>query len=542
MSEYNKLSLQLAAMSQAEFGRVMQSALPKDRKALLRARLRHHIGEFAEMIVSRIISRSAKWSPLTDFHRAIYALYETPFEQRTGLDLDLLLAPRGAAKTTSAKIKVLHSILYKTEVGVAVIAAAHHEAASWLSTLATWAGEPEVEYLFGPIAVEGTQTDLSINGIPLWARGWSSSIRGLNRDGIRPSLVILDDIESERTTRSEYSRDDTVERLSGVIAPLGPTEGGLVAIWLATPCHHDAAAARVLRGEGGLAAWQAHRYPAVTRWPTDPIWDAVKATYLDVSTGLEPDARWNKALTLLDNHPEAYENAITIDPTRLPIQECFRRRWDVGELSWAREYDVLPNAPGSTLFNTSSWPRFRLDGPTIVTDKGIPIAWKAHLKLSLAYDPSEGGDDGALCLMGKEASGRCYILDSETMGIHASSQIPRLVAMAKKWGMREAIVEMNQFPSLLKDAIEKECKAVGISLNIIECRQTRNKENRLSALEAPASNGLIAVRSDMPNNHLRLVDNFNPGRKDNRDDLLDAIEMAYSNLNASPITFGSRPL
>lgn len=225
----------------------------------------------------------------------------------------------------------------------------------------------------------------------------------------------------------------------------------------------------------------------------------------------------------------------------MPITTALRRKIDRGPIAWAREFQVRPQVPGSTLFEPDGWPRFRVDGPTARSADGTARPWKT-LKLALAYDPSEGGDDGALAPLGRAQTGEYFILDSELLTTKASLQVPHVVGMAKRWGLAEVLVDANQMPSLLRQAIEDEVRDQGVRLSVIEVRQTRNKENRLSALEAPASNGPLAVREDVPTHHQRLIEAFDPRRRDNRDDILDAIEMAYSDLTKTGARFHGRLL
>lgn len=537
-ARWEHVATQVSALPRREFGRVLQGARPADRPALLRARFRHRVGEFAEWVMQPILARTTGWSPLTDFHRAVLTVPE-PWDARAGIGMDLTLAPRGISKTTSKKIAALHALLYGYEAGIAVVCASHREALAWTRTVATWACEPEVTALYGTVGVEGTQEDLVVAGRPLWARGWSGSIRGLNRDGIRPTWIILDDIEGERNTRTERARDDTQADLASVIVPLGPSQGGHRIDWLATPAHHDAVAARVVRGEPGLTSWRARRFPAVVRWPdATEVWDEAHAIYADLSDGADPDERWARALAFLAEHPEATEGAVTVDPVRLPIEACYRRRWDVGELAWAREYEVCPTAPGEGLFCTDDWPIFAVDGDYIVIGRQR-YPWRG-LKRRAAWDPSEGGDDGGLAVLGREASGRCLILHSDLMGIRASQQVPRVVAACRQWELRELLVE--QLTSTLEDALQAEARRQGIRLALRKVTQTRNKEIRLSDMEAPASGGLLARREDMPMHHRRKWDDFDPSRRDNADDLLDAVEMAYRDFAQPPARLISRPL
>ena len=43
-------------------------------------------------------------------------------------------------------------------------------------------------------------------------KGWEQQIRGLNIDGMRPSLIVGDDIESEENTKTQDAVDKTFRR------------------------------------------------------------------------------------------------------------------------------------------------------------------------------------------------------------------------------------------------------------------------------------------------------------------------------------------
>lgn len=546
MTTWDEVAARVGALPRLDFARALDRANADDRQELLRLRFRWQGVEFAESVVRPILERTTGWRPMSVLHRD---LVKPPphWRLRRGVGQDLTLGFRGSAKTSAERIAALHALLYAYEAGIAVVCAEHEEALAWLGTVEGWLREPEVEGLYGPTTITGTAKNRWIRGIPCWARGWESSIRGLNRDGIRPTRAVLDDVESERNTRSEKAREDTEADLNGIVKPLGPPQGGLQVRWLATPAAYDAVASRVLRRDKPeLAVWRCRVYPAVLRWPDhQEPWDEARSIYLDADfdPSLDADGRWERAEAFLAEHPEAFEGAVVLDPAALPIDQCYRRRWDVGELAWAREYMLQPSVPGEGLFRPDLWPRFALEGADLVIgdgDRQRRLRW-SELRRTGAWDPSDGGDDGAIAVLGRERTERCYLLHSELMGVKASEQARVVVATAKRFGLREVIVEENKFGSLLRDELNRQAKLQGYRCAWIPIHQSRNKETRLAELEGPTASGLLAVREDIPKRHLTQFAEFDPGRAGNTDDLIDAVHMGFERLRGGVTSGTGRP-
>lgn len=57
------------------------------------------------------------------------------------------------------------------------------------------------------------------NGTVIMCKGWEQQIRGLNIDGMRPSLIAADDIESEENTKTQDAVDKTFRRFVQAVLP-----------------------------------------------------------------------------------------------------------------------------------------------------------------------------------------------------------------------------------------------------------------------------------------------------------------------------------
>jgi predicted phage terminase large subunit-like protein len=95
------------------------------------------------------------------------------------------------------------------------------------------------------------------NGSVIVCKGWEQQIRGLNIDGMRPSLIVGDDIESEENTKTQDAVDKTFRRFVQAIMPaLG--KGGRV-INVGTPLVQNSLVFTL----GEMEEWTTLHYKAI---------------------------------------------------------------------------------------------------------------------------------------------------------------------------------------------------------------------------------------------------------------------------------------
>lgn len=564
-SRWDAVARKIADLPRKAFKERLDGANEADRHKLLRMRLRWRIDEFGELVIRPIIGRTMPWYGWNAVNLQILEWPADRFEDRPkGLNQQFLMwAPRGSAKTTTSKIRTLHALVYGLDAGMVLVAAGEDAAVGWLRTLRSWvqAGSPWMKRLWPRFGVRGSQEELifsggeSDNSIALHARGWTSEqIRGLNFEAARPTRLILDDIESDGTTSSLAVRDKAESKLLTEVFGLLPLEGGGYTEWQATPVHHDCLSARGFRRSPSLAAFDLTRYKAVIRWPESPRWAECKAIFLDYGLG-DGRARQAAAYTFyLAHRAEMDAGAEVLDPERLPIFAAFIKRWGMSESAWRREYETDPKASSGRLFDSSTWATYRwVDRDTLVC--GTRTVRIGALRIKAHWDPSDGGDDGGFAIVGAEARAvrvnqgrgilapeRGYVLHSEAIPVKATEQVVIVVQRCKDFGLAELSYEANQMSSMLRQALLDECQRQGITIDLVPIVTTENKNKRLAGMEAPVSTAAMVFDVAMPAADKAEFDDFNPARKDNRDNVMDAIQRAYESATDSRVQWGQRPL
>jgi hypothetical protein len=543
-------------MSKEEFGAYLH-AHPDLQAPILRARFRTHIEEFFNFCIAPSLRRNGQRVEKPGrLHHDVWARLGTPYIDRQGVTSTLIVAPRGVSKSTTTRVYALHAYLHATEQGILFIGPQRHDAVAASQQVQDWLREPEVIAVYGDSRISGTQTcwyDAARN-IPVWARGWDSTLRGLIHSTIRPTLVICDDVESERNTRSEMGIEATIAKLTGACQNLGPLQGGLHLVWIATPVSSSCAVARAMDGsDDRFTAWDVIRLPAVLRYPARkyaPQWEEAKKIY-STSEGSESE-RWARTMVYIRSCPEIKRPSQVLS-TRLPIEECYRRRWQLGDATYMREIDVSPSAGEARLFNSARWPRHRyVDG--YIHPDGCNQRYQIRGGVVIHYDPSDGGDDGALVATAVHAD-VMYCLEIVALRkMTAVEQVDHVARLVTTYASRHKAIlrfERNLMSSLLRDALVKALETYihreGCinPPSIIAYTSTENKERRIASLEGPADTYRISLPLGANPYVTMSIDAFDPGLKNQRDDILDVIHAAYAyhtGKGKAPPRDGKRPL
>lgn len=164
----------------------------------------------------------------------------------------LLMLPRGFSKTTYAGIAFpLHNILYQTLSFACYVSETATHAQTQLDNIKTQLETNEkIKFFFGELR-PGMQDPQrwrqdefeTTTGMAMVARGRGGQVRGLNKNGKRPKLIIMDDVEDKESVATDDQRKKSRAWAYADVMPALPaldSEAAIVA--LATPLHVEALA------------------------------------------------------------------------------------------------------------------------------------------------------------------------------------------------------------------------------------------------------------------------------------------------------------
>ena len=505
-------------------------------------------------------------SEYSDLHADIAGWFDAllPPGERAGRTSPrrVVCGPRGGAKTTLLRLGAAHRMSHGLEDYVAFVGA---EAAHCDAEMGAWrammdsADRPLLRRLHGAREWSGNLSDVRVRGggreVHVSARPFSGTIRGLNRDGRRPTLVVLDDVEKPEHLDSPTTRQRMRARLSDDIGNLGPPEGGLACIYGATDL-----------GEGSLPShaatelgWERSTVPAVLAWPEGLAegvdapgsrWEACRRLYLDRT---DPQRR-QTARRLFDGHPpEMVRGARVLHPVYQPLWSLVERLWDSGRVGFFRDYQQRPLSGDAQVFALAHIRRAHLiedaeERPTAVRLHDGDVLELRDCDVAAWFDPrnSHQPDRNDYSGLGVVAvhrrTGRAAILEHVAVREAPAASVARLWALWARYRHLDPIVgaEANQGGALVLDewarlAREAAKRQQPVAPPLQVAHTTGAKAPRLASLALPLETGQLQVcdvdRGVLPGelSRLGLWPQFAGfPRASAHDDGLDAVERAYA--------------
>jgi hypothetical protein len=474
----------------------------------------------------------------------------------------VVTGPRGGAKTSLLRAGLLHRLLHRLEPYAVVIGpeATHVDAeVGTLRGLADATERPLLRLLHGAREWRGNLSEVQLVGgggvVHLSARALSGTIRGLNRDGRRPTLVILDDVEKPEHLDSPSTRARMRARLSDDIGNLGPPEGGLACVYGATDL-----------GEGSLPShaeqelgWDRTTLPAVLAWPEGlgegvdrpgSRWEECRRLYLDRT---DPRRRATARAYYDDHRGELDRGARVLHPVYQPLWSLVERLWDSGRVGFFRDYQQKPLSGDAGVFALHHIRRALLREDA----EGRPMAWRSHdgLEVSLAdcdiglwLDPRNSHNvdrndySGLAVVAVHRRTQLAAVLEHVAVREAPAQSVARLWALWERysrWAPRVG-AEANQGGALLADEwsrLQREAAKVrrpsAPPLGL--AHTTGAKAPRLASLGLPLETGQLQLcdvdAGVLPGEVSRLrLDAQLAGfpRASVHDDGLDAVERAYA--------------
>ena len=542
---------QLAQLDPDTFRRVALEAYPSERPGLLRARFRYDVIGFAAWSLPDLTNL-----PFNEFHRAQYGA-TPPMHWRDRAHLRLtrraaVAAPRGIAKSTTSRIRAYHRVCYGLEAAVLVGSTPDDNATSWVRAVAQWAQEAPgyVRDVYGDVTASGAErvTLRARAGATVIAgKPFRGAVRGWNEGGLRPSLVVLDDIEDPKRVRSPELRSEDRAKLTADWLKLGPKEGGLEVWWDGTILHTDAALQRALAGTDPFRGWHARRWQAVEAWPTRAdLWERYRDIYGRLS--VDPDERRRRADRYLKaNRRAMLEGVRVLDPVALPIDEVERRIVDEGMSSVLTELQNEPRDPALQLYDVSTFGRCKVERTpagalVIARHDGARVTEADIVGRRMHWDPSAGttdGDPAAIVVLLRDRAGYTYVVDGWIGWSPTSAQEAIAWDLAERWAAPGAGIvcglEGNGFQSELAKEHRRtrsERAAAGrfdaMTLHVVTT--TENKEARIASMEPAIANRWLQFAHGLPEVGMAMFDDFRADGSATHDDWPDAVHAGRQHL------------
>lgn len=353
------------------------------------------------------------------------------------------------------------------------------------------------------------------NGCKIQAAGAGDSLRGLNFNGYRPEIIVLDDIERDPDVLSANYRDQTWQWLQSVVVPLG-TPGKLHILYIGTLLHNDSVLKRAMTQDPRFISIT---YSAIKTMPKRmDMWDKFGEILHDrlISDDGEEASAYaaaERANTFYNDNKDAMDDgAVVLWPERMSLVDLMTIRY-TQRRSFQTEYLQQPRDDSQSVFTSFT---FYDDLPSL-DDMDIYGAVDPSLGKTARSDPS------AIITIGKHRkTGVIYVINVDTKRRSPDVIISDILKYASIYSYKLFAVETVAFQEFLKTQLEQRAQIEGVYLPLKSVKPLTDKNLRISSMEPYVTNGLIRFGR----NQTSLIEELKDHPHGTHDDMSDCLELA----------------
>jgi predicted phage terminase large subunit-like protein len=350
------------------------------------------------------------------------------------------------------------------------------------------------------------------------AASTGQALRGRNWNGVRPDLIIGDDLEDIKTNAATKElREKLKDWFSQTVMPLGDAKGEKTAfIVMGTVVHESSLLNDLINNRPDF---QSKKYRALIEDPDRmDLWDQCKAIYL--SDQIPINEREIKAREFYEaNKAEMDAGSVVLWPEVQPLWKLLTWKWANGSKAFNTEYQNEPRDEESAIFHPESFRYF--DESDLFDESGRPLPLDFYAFWDVAAGKSSRADYNAIVTIAKNRrTGVIYIVDAWAKKCQAHVALDTAVEKIKKYGHNIFAVETigvgHDMYRQLRERLLKE-RIYGTKLKPVPYHGTK-KEKRIEALEPLCESGFLRFKK----HHSLLIEQLEQFPNGQHDDLPDA--------------------
>jgi len=316
------------------------------------------------------------------------------------------------------------------------------------------------------------------NNVNVKISSQGNNIRGLRSKADRPTLIILDDIESIEAVRSQNGREKICDWFSKVLLNLGSKKTNYIVV--GTILHFDSLLAKLTSGEREkFPGFERRVYQSVITWTKrQELWDKWSGYYCgkelyDEKTG--PDAAeqfFSKNSTLM------LEGTEVLWPEKESYYDLMVIREEIGDFSFQSEKQNEPKDSGSLSLdiNTIEWWTERFD-----SNDDLANFLGGNLFVMGSVDPAiktgKRHDYSAIITAFVDrATKDIYIIDADIGKWNLDTLVTRICMHHQSRKYSSFFYEANAAQAWLGDTIRKEASNIPIK----PVTNTKSKDGRIA--------------------------------------------------------------
>jgi predicted phage terminase large subunit-like protein len=466
-------------------------------------------------------------------HKEIYRALQDITNKR-GQKL-AVAGPRGFGKSTLISlIYIIYCVCYAREKYIVIISETADAAMKILENVKKELMEnekiktdfPEVfESGTPPKAPRWTMREIETrNQIRVAALGVQQQIRGIKYKATRPTLVLLDDIESSRTTANAEIREKLRDWLRKSVLNVGTEQTNFLFLG---NLYHVACLLKEYLAPDKNPTWIKKIYRAIIQEAEDAkSWETWKQVYnsrTDFNGQTGPEAarqffRENQATMLMGTK--------VIWPERWDYYTLMIKR-EEDPVAFRSEYQNDPLDPGTLMFDPEQfhyWDQKHSTVEELLKELGNGVTFYGACDPSLGNNSTRGDYSAIIILAWHQTTKALYVIVADIQRRQPDQLVRDIIGYHKRFQCVRFGIEANANQSLFIPRIEDAAKENQLFIKIEPITNSKQKASRIHELQPLTKNGTIQFCKAHKTLLEQLID-FPQGR---HDDGPDALQMAVA--------------
>jgi predicted phage terminase large subunit-like protein len=406
-------------------------------------------------------------SPVPDFHREIWGL----------MCLDnryvAVAAPRGHAKSTAVTHTYgLAAALFRQASFIVLVSDTETQSVQFLNDIKMELNDnSDLQALFGVSKfIKYTENDIIVEmddryQFRILAKGSEQSLRGLKWSGMRPKLIICDDMENDELVMNKDRREKFFRWIYGALIPCLAPDGKMRVV--GTVLHMDSFLEHLMPKD-----WDKYtRRIPLKVWSERPkmMWTSVKYRA----------------------HDEEFEHVLwkerfPADKLKILRQEYYER--GIPDV-YSQEYLNYPLDPTKAYFKRTDFIPITQQDYNQIDDYSKPMSH--YIGVDLAISEKERADYSVFVVCGIDSEGVLYILDVIRDRIDGREIIDTLFSLEKRYKPEFISIEKEKISKAIGPFLYEEMPKRGLYPNIIEITPSKDLLTRARSVQGRMRAGYV---------------------------------------------------
>jgi len=382
-------------------------------------------------------------------------------------------APRGHAKSTAVTHTYgLATSLFRQSPFTVIVSDTETQSVQFLNDIKMEINDnSDLQALFGVSKfIKYTENDIVCemddhHQFRILAKGSEQSLRGMKWHGMRPKLIICDDMENDELVMNKDRREKFFRWIYGTLIPCLAPDGKMRVV--GTVLHMDSFLEQLMPKD-----WDTHtKREPLKVWSERPkmMWKAVKY----------------KA------HDEEFENILWPDRfSTAKLKEIRKEYYERGIPDvYSQEYLNYPLDPTKAYFKRVDFIPLTQQDYNAIDDTSKPLSY--YVGIDLAISEKERADYSVFVVCGIDSEGVIHILDLIRDRIDGREIIDTIFALEKRHKPEFIAIEKEKISKAIGPFLYEEMPKRGLYPNIVEITPSKDLLTRARSIQGRMRAGYV---------------------------------------------------